>query len=68
MGHSMRTARYRFTEWKVEGTDFTAYELYDHTADPRENVNLAGRAEYADLVAELKGELHAGWRAALPQD
>jgi iduronate 2-sulfatase len=66
MGHSMRTDRYRFTEWTVEGTDFTAYELYDHSVDPQENVNLAGRATQAEVVEQLKAKLHAGWRAAQP--
>ena len=66
MGHSMRTARYRFAEWKVPNTDFSAYELYDHQNDPQENVNLANRPENAQLVEQLKRQLHAGWREALP--
>ena len=68
MGHSMRTDRYRFTEWTVEGTDFVACELYDHAADPGENVNLAGRPEHAALVAQLRQQLHAGWKMALPAE
>lgn len=67
MGHSMRTDRYRFTEWKVPGSDFSAYELYDHQNDPGENLNLANRTENAPLVRRLKQQLHAGWRGALPQ-
>ena len=63
----MRTDRYRFTEWTVPGTEFLAYELYDHSADPQENVNLANRPERAEVVQTLKAQLHAGWRAALPQ-
>lgn len=66
MGYSMRTDRYRFTEWLVPGTDFRAYELYDHRTDPDENINLAVAAEHKSLVDELKKKLHAGWKAALP--
>lgn len=66
MGHSMRTRRYRFTEWTVQETDFKAYELYDHQNDPQENNNLAHRPDLSALVKRLKTELHAGWRAARP--
>lgn len=66
MGYSMRTDRYRFTEWLVPGTDFQAYELYDHQSDPNENVNLAVAAEHKQLVDELKRQLHNGWKAAMP--
>lgn len=66
MGRSVRTDRYRFTEWTVSGRDFRAEELYDYQADPLETVNRAGDATLATLKQELKGILHAGWRAAEP--
>lgn len=66
MGHSIRTQHYRFTEWTVEGTDFKAYELYDHTLDPGENVNVVNDPKYAARGAELKRQLHAGWKKARP--
>jgi arylsulfatase A-like enzyme len=66
MGYSMRTTRYRFTEWRVPGTEFRAYELYDHRHDPHENVNLAGHSENSGLLPKLKTQLAAGWQAALP--
>jgi len=65
MGYSMRTDRYRFTEWSVPGTDYRAYELYDHEVDPKENVNIANRPENAELVKQLAKQLHDGWRKAL---
>ena len=66
MGHSMRTERYRFTEWLVTGTDFCKYELYDHFIDPDENVNIANRPENTELVKQLANQLHKGWKGALP--
>ncbi|HUT95592.1 MAG TPA: sulfatase [Thermoguttaceae bacterium] len=68
MGHSMRTDRYRYTEWAVPGQKPVAVELYDHRTDPQENVNVAGRPENKDVVAKLSGMLRAGWQAALPPD
>ena len=68
MGHSMRTDRYRYTEWRPSaGGQPVAVELYDHVTDPQENVNLAGRPEYKELVAQLHQQLEAGWQAAKPQ-
>lgn len=68
MGYSMRTDRYRYTEWRAErgAGEVVATELYDHEADPGENANVAGRPENAALVTELAAQLAAGWRAALP--
>ena len=66
MGYSLRTDRYRFTEWRARNTDFVEYELYDHKVDPDENTNVAGRPEHAELVRRLAKLLHDGWRAALP--
>ena len=66
MGYTMKTARYRYTEWQREGGEVIARELYDHKEDPQENVNIAGRPEHKELVARLSAQLQAGWRAALP--
>jgi len=66
MGYSMRTDRYRYTEWRVIGKDVHFDELYDHKTDPEENVNIAGRPENKQLVARLHRMLEAGWRGALP--
>lgn len=65
MGHSIRTDRYRLTEWTVPEKGFGAIELYDHLKDPDENVNVADLPEYASVVKELTELLHAGWRGAL---
>ncbi len=50
-GYSIRTPRYRYTEWGEEGVE--GAELYDHQADSVEMVNLAGNEKHATTVAEL---------------
>jgi len=68
MGYSMRTDRYRYTEWVPRaGGAPVARELYDHHDDPREDVNLASLPEHRELVEKLSGQLHAGWQAARPK-
>jgi len=67
MGHSLRTERYRYTEWAEPGKKPVGIELYDYQSDPGENVNLAGRAEHQGLMSELSRQLHEGWRGALPK-
>ena len=66
MGYSMRTGRYRYTEWGLLGEQPVGVELYDHEADPAENVNSAQRPENKPLAARLSGMLRKGWRAARP--
>ncbi len=63
-GYSMRTQRYRYTEWGQNGSQ--GVELYDYEANPDETANIAGQSENAELVAHLSEQLHAGWQAALP--
>ena len=64
----MHTYRYRFTRSAVPEENFVEYELYDHEVDPKENVNIAGRLEDAELVAQLAQQLHKGWQGALPPE
>jgi uncharacterized sulfatase len=49
-GRSVRTERYRYTEW-TEGKE--GVELYDHDADPHEWTNLAGNPKLAAVQKEL---------------
>jgi hypothetical protein len=69
MGYAMRTDRYRYVEWLDQKTRETkGRELYDHQADPGENVNLAGgQAGQQELVSQLSAQLQAGWKAAMPK-
>jgi uncharacterized sulfatase len=60
MGRSVRTERWRYTEWD-DGKQ--GAELYDHDNDPREHRNLAGNPEQARVVAELRALLRGARRA-----
>lgn len=57
-GYSVRTNRWRYTEWDYGRQ---GVELYDHQSDPRELRNLAEDAEYADVLQELRGLLRSNW-------
>ena len=63
-GISIRTQRYRYTQWGENGS--RGIELYDYEVDPDETVNIATQPENEELVTHLSERLHAGWRAALP--
>lgn len=66
MGRSMRTDRWRFTEWRNEPGTFRMVELYDMQNDPMGNENVAKREEHAGLIKELTRQLRAGWKEARP--
>ncbi len=51
MGYSVRTERWRYTEWD-DGK--RGSELYDHQNDPREFTNLASNAAFAKTVVDLR--------------
>ncbi len=53
-GYSLRTERYRYTEWQGGAA---GVELYDHQTDPHEWRNLAEVAERPAIVAELSHQL-----------
>jgi uncharacterized sulfatase len=55
VGKSVRSERWRYTEW--DGGK-KGVELYDHERDVGEYHNLAGDPSYADTVAEMKRLLH----------
>ena len=64
-GYSLRTPRYRYTEWN-EGRE--GRELYDHDVDPKELTNLAAVPAHASTVAELSQQLAAAVKTTLPAD
>ncbi|MFC2109184.1 sulfatase [Bacteroidota bacterium] len=66
MGYSLRTERYRYTEW--HGASYRSYkkyntknivgrELYDYETDPNETKNLVDDKSYSAIVTELKSKL-----------
>ena len=60
----------RYTEWVTYDKkkaapiwdEVAGVELYNRTADPNENQNIAARPGVADVVRELSRRLRAGWR------
>ena len=67
MGYSMRTDRYRYTEWLPrDGGPPAGRELYDHQVDPGENVNIVDQPDNKDLVTRLHEQLHAPRQALAP--
>lgn len=52
-GRSVRTERWRYTEWRNESGAVSGAELYDHRADPHEWKNLAHDVKYAATRTEL---------------
>ena len=72
MGYTIRTDQYRYVEWynwnkeEKKADILLCRELFDHMADPQENINIAEDPEYMDLVASLSLQLKKGWRYAKP--
>src|SRR5690606_10027333 len=70
MGYSVRTDRYRYTEWQDFKTgEVQARELYDHQKDPLETKNIASgdenaADENAAVVERLSAVLAEGWKGA----
>ncbi len=67
-GRSVRTERYRYTEWDDENHSI---ECYDHEMDPNEWTNIAWPTRpQTDKVKAIRSELqkllHSGYKAALP--
>ena len=63
-GYSMRTERYRYTEWGNNSN--RGKELYDYQTDPHETENIAPLTENAALVAQLSEQLKSGYQQAMP--
>lgn len=70
MGYSIRTKRYRYTEWiSFNHTNFKpnwsivyGKELYDHLIDSKEDLNLENRPELLYIIKNLRKKLKLGWR------
>lgn len=73
MGYTVRTDRYRYTEWPIftyapkyepKWETLGGIELYDHEIDAEENINRAYDSKYAYIRTMLSKLLRAGWRNA----
>jgi len=56
-GDSVKTDRYRYTQWRRKNGQVYARMLYDHKADPFENTNIAERPENKEVVRKLSNML-----------
>jgi iduronate 2-sulfatase len=64
-GYSLRTSRWRYTEWD-EGKQ--GRELYDHETDSEELKNLANDPAHAATVADLSANLRVAAKGTFPPD
>lgn len=62
VGRSVRTERWRYTEWGAAGKD--GIELYDHSKDSGEYYNLSGNPDQAAISKELSSLLKQGFPSA----
>ena len=55
MAYSIRTSKYRYTEWQdlKNNRTIVARELYDFTEDVDESVNVVDQVEYTETVKKL---------------
>ncbi|WP_281614985.1 sulfatase [Flammeovirga sp. SubArs3] len=51
MGKSIRTDRYRYTQW---GEDEDQSELYDYEIDPKEYMNKVNDPDYTDVLKQMR--------------
>ena len=63
VGHSLRTERFRYTEWD-QGKQ--GMELYDHDRDPSEQNNLYRDPAFEETIAGLRRSLRSTSTGRLP--
>lgn len=69
MGYSMKTDRYRYTEWQERKTGkIMGRELYDHKYDSAENTNIANHPDQKTVVSQLSSQLKKNWKGAVVPD
>jgi arylsulfatase A-like enzyme len=59
-GDTIRTNRFRFSEYTKASGEYSSRMLYDHQRDPEENENISERKRQAEIVKRLTEELHVG--------
>ena len=58
-GETIRTERYRYTEYRDGQGRLFARMLYDHHVDPDETVNVAEEPAHSELIEQLSAQLEA---------
>ena len=53
MGYSLRTERYRYTEWVNSDGSHYESELYDYQVDPLETIDYSDNPDYQSVVSQL---------------
>ncbi len=57
-GYSLRTDRWRYTEWRsIQDGNVIARELYDHQTDPKETRNVAADERHQSTITKLSSQL-----------
>jgi len=64
-GYTMRTARYRYTEFVMPDGRVVYRDLYDLENDPGETVNIGNRPENAELMTEMAAMLRANGKGLM---
>jgi arylsulfatase A-like enzyme len=64
VGRSVRTKRWRYTDWQSRKTSLRQFELYDLHTDPWEQRNLAQSANCRNQRTILANLLQRGWHVA----
>jgi uncharacterized sulfatase len=64
VGRSVRTKRWRYTDWQSQKTSLRQFELYDLDNDPWEQNNVALEPRYRNQRTILANLLQRGWRVA----
>jgi uncharacterized sulfatase len=64
VGRSVRTKRWRYTDWEGQPETDHEFELYDLDTDPWEQHNLAHDPRYRNRRTILANLLQRGWRGA----
>ena len=69
MGYSIRDDRWRLVLWRDrKDNSIHATELYDEANDPHETVNVATKAEHAEVIARLSKFIPAPIAPATPEN
>lgn len=63
IGRSVRTKRWRYTDWQSRTTSMRLFELYDLDTDPWEQNNLALNPDHRNERTILANLLQRGWQA-----